>query len=265
MKDDFLIYRIGKIHIRSRRLSNGEIVLLRTSCPLKVYELFTVNFDIRKEWAYNENNYASGDILDYRLVENNIGIDGLNLQIEKLWDPVEEYGEEAEEYCPGYIKEGLRHSYVFEDYSGFEFYGPDTDPISDAVEAMEAGYDKKAYQILTRLLEEYPECIDALAHLGSMSFENGHQLDHARHCYKAAVSLAEKKFPKGFDGVILWNRVKNRPYLRALNGYCMVNWRLKEFSEAYDTAKKILRLNPPDNQGIRFCIDKIKNREDWEE
>lgn len=265
MNDEFLVYRLGKANIRTRRLSTGEITTLRTSYPQGIFELFTVSFNTRKEWSYDNNTYASGDIVDFKFVENNIETEGLILQIEELWDPAEEYGEEAEEICPDYIREGLRHSYVFEDYTGSGFYGLETDPVSDAADAMEAGDSKKAYRILTRLLEEYPECIDAPVHLGNKYFDSIYMLEQARHCYGTAIYIAEKKFPKNFDGVILWSRMMNRPYLRALYGYCVTNWRLKNFSEAFDTAIKMLRLNPPDNQGIRGIIEKIKNREDWRE
>jgi tetratricopeptide (TPR) repeat protein len=265
MSEEFLVYKFGKANIRTVRLSTGEITTLKTVFSLEIFELHTVSFNIRKEWSYDNNKYASGDIVDYKFVENNIKTEGLTLQNEELWDPVEEYGDDAEKCCPEYIREGLRHSFVFADYTGFEFYGPETDPISDAVDAMESGDSKKAYRILTRLLEEYPECIDALAHLASMYFDFEYKLKRALHCYWTAIYLAEKKFPKNFDGLILWSRLKNRPYLRALCGYCVTNWRLKNFSEAQKTAKKLLRLNPPDNQGVRFYLNKIQKREEWHE
>jgi hypothetical protein len=43
----------------------------------------------------------------------------------------------------------------------------------------------------------------------------------ARTCYRAAVDIAEKNMPTGFDGIFLWEHVDNRPSLRALKGLCL--------------------------------------------
>lgn len=231
-----------------------------------IYELHTLSVNIRKEWSYEKSKYASGEIIEHKFVETNIETEGLVLQEKGVWDPYQDYGkEEADEYYSDYIQEGLRNSYAFENYTGYGFYGPESDPITDAVEAKESGDDKTAYKILTRLLEEYPECIDALAHLGNMYFDGEYNLEQSHHCYRTAVYIAEKKLPENFDGIILWARLENRPYLRALHGLCLTNWRLKKFSEANSIAKKMLRLNPPDNQGIRFIIDEIKDHKEWHE
>jgi len=53
--------------------------------------------------------------------------------------------------------------------------------------------------------------------------------------------------------------------LRALHGLCLVAWRLGNFAEAEQVARKMLRLNPPDNQGARFLIEQIMQGEPWTE
>ena len=87
----------------------------------------------------------------------------------------------------------------------------------------------KAYDIPAKLLEEYPDCIDALVHIGNMHFDNQYFLKRAHHCYKTAVYIAEKKLPEDFDGLFLWGCIENRPYLRSLHGLCLTTWRMEQF------------------------------------
>jgi len=80
-----------------------------------------------------------------------------------------------------------------------------------------------------------------------------------------AIHIAEKLVPPGLDGIFLWSELNNRPYLRALHGLCLVAWKLGNFAEAEQVARKMLRVNPPDNQGARFLIEQIMQGEPWTE
>ena len=44
----------------------------------------------------------------------------------------------------------------------------------------------------------------------------------------------------------------------------LILWKQQKYDEAYKGAKKLLRMCPPDNLGVRFNIDKIKNHEESE-
>lgn len=66
------------------------------------------------------------------------------------------------------------------------------------------------------------------------------------------MRIGELSLPDGFDGVLLWGRLYNRPFLRCLHGFGLCLWRLGRTDEALAVFERILALNPDDNQGIRF-------------
>lgn len=62
---------------------------------------------------------------------------------------------------------------------------------------------------------------------------------------------------KGFNGVLPWGPINNRPFLRCLHGYGLSLWRLGKSDEAREVFNRMLWLNPLDNQGIRFLLADI--------
>jgi hypothetical protein len=59
---------------------------------------------------------------------------------------------------------------------------------------------------------------------------------------------------EGFDGVLAWGLIDNRPFLRCLQGYALCLWRLQRWDEAERVLDGMLWLNPSDNQGsVRCC------------
>ena len=262
MKKELLVLKILTNGFRTKNLTTKETLSLKTDIPYEVSELDTIIFQIDKEWTFKKQKYATGKVIENKFILENIEMPKIKYTSEGLWDPNKAYGDKAEEYFPEYIKEGYREEIILKEYSGYGFYKPYEDPISNVAET-EDWYE--AYDILTRLWEDYPECIDALVHLGSLYFEKKDSLNHCYNCYKVAVEIVKKSLPKDFDGIILWGFIENRPYLRALNGYCFTLWRQQQFEEALAVAEKLYRICPSDNLGIRFIIDKIRNHEEWSE
>ncbi len=54
-----------------------------------------------------------------------------------------------------------------------------------------------------------------------------------------------------------WGWIDNRPFLRCMHGFGLSLWRLGRFEEAGSIFDRMLWLNPSDNQGVRFLIDKV--------
>jgi hypothetical protein len=48
-----------------------------------------------------------------------------------------------------------------------------------------------------------------------------------------------------------------------MHGYGLCLWRLGHFTEAEQIFERMLWLNPSDNQGIRFVIDRVKKGTAW--
>jgi hypothetical protein len=88
--------------------------------------------------------------------------------------------------------------------------------------------------------------------------------DAAGH-YEMGFRIGELALPEGFNGVLPWGHIDNRPFLRCMAGFGLCLWRLGRFSEAGQIFERMLWLNPSDNQGIRFLIDDIRMKRAWED
>lgn len=106
-------------------------------------------------------------------------------------------------------------------------------------------------------------CIDAHAHLGNLEFDRWPE--RAVVHYELGIRIGELSLPAGFDGLLVWGRIYNRPFLRCLHGYGLCLWRLGRVAEAERVFERILSLNPNDNQGARFCWDDVRQGRRWEE
>ena len=139
---------------------------------------------------------------------------------------------------------------------------PAHNPTCNAAELMEAGDVEGARELLMEVLLRDLRCIDAHAHLGNLEF--GHSPKRAMVHYEMGIRIGELSLPPGFDGVLVWGRIYNRPFLRCLHGYGLCLWRLGRTAEAQQVFERILSLNPNDNQGVRFCWQDILEGRTWE-
>jgi tetratricopeptide (TPR) repeat protein len=105
--------------------------------------------------------------------------------------------------------------------------------------------------------------IDAHAHLGNHVFD--HSPDEAMVHYEIGVRIGELSLPPGYDGLLVWGRLCNRPFLRCLHGLGLCHWRLGRFAEAEQVFERVLSLNPNDNQGVRFCWLDVRRGRTWED
>jgi hypothetical protein len=81
-----------------------------------------------------------------------------------------------------------------------------------------------------RLCEADLRCLNAHAHLGNFTFERGPE-QAIRH-YEAGVGIGELSLPRGFDGLLPWGLIDNRPFLRCMQGFGLCLWRLGRLKEA---------------------------------
>ncbi|MDD3903491.1 MAG: hypothetical protein PHO09_07430 [Sphaerochaeta sp.] len=235
MEKQFLVLKIGDLGFRTKELESGRIISLKYRSTLKIAALDTLVFDVEKEWSFKNTTYASGKMISSRLLLENIDVPPL--EYEKI----------------------EKNTYEFLDYTGYGFYGEDSDPVYESTE-MDS---KKGYDYLAKLWEEYPQCIDALVHMGNHFFSSGPLFGFrsAYNYYKGAVYIAEQNMPMVKNAKFPWILLNNRPYLRALHCLCLADWKLGNFEQAESTARKLLKLNPNDNQGVRFIVNQIHNRE----
>ena len=95
------------------------------------------------------------------------------------------------------------------------------------------------------------------------SFE--HRPEDAIRHYEAGFRIGELSLGDGFDGVLPWGWIDNRPFLRCMHGFGLCLWRLGRCEEASAIFDRMLWLNPTDNQGVRCLIGQVRARAKWED
>ena len=78
------------------------------------------------------------------------------------------------------------------------------------------------------------------------------------------VRIGELSLEEGFDGLLEWGHVDNRPFLRCVHGYGLCLWRLGRNEEAMGVFNRMLSMNPSDNQGVRFLIQDMRAGREWD-
>lgn len=97
-----------------------------------------------------------------------------------------------------------------------------------------------------------PDCADAYLLLAE---ETAASSDKARELLEQGVAAGERALgPERFaeDVGHFWGLIETRPYMRARAALAEALWALGRHEEAVDHQRELLRLNPNDNQGIRY-------------
>jgi len=217
----------------------------------------------RRQWRYGGHPYLSGQIKARRLDIPALDLTPLKLEEGGMWEPKDHYwgepDEPIEEWAKPVISRGPRPEYEMEQVlPGEDPNDPDTDPILEAVELKEAGDSLGAHRILMTLLAADLRCLDAHAHLGNFVFD--HSPEKAIRHYEVGVRIGEFSLGEGFNGVLHWGHINNRPFLRCMHGYGLCLSSLGRHKEAEELFTHMLWLNPTDNQGVRFLLGKVKER-----
>ncbi len=251
--------------LRCRVLGTAKELTLRSPDHWRVVPGEIAAVIVGKSWTHAGHPYVSGAVERIRLDAPALGLVPLRLEEQGSWDPAA-YGwgpgEPVEEWARPHAERGPRPSFQMEqvvpsdDPSDF-----DSDPILEAVEAYEAG-DRDARQILMNLLAADLRCLDAHAHLGNFAFDL--EPDEALRHYQVGLRIGELSLPAGFEGVLPWGHIDNRPFLRCLHGVGLCLWRLGRSAEAAESFRRQLSLNPPDNQGARFLLEDLAAGRTWE-
>jgi hypothetical protein len=253
---------------RCRLLGSERVITLRATRLWDVVPGEIVRVIPRKHWSYAGHPYLSGEIEGTRLDVRALGLVPLRLEDMGTWDPKEHYwgeeGEPIEEWAKPIIARGPRPAFEMEQVlPGEDPSDPFADPITESNDLKDAGQRAEAHEILMGLCQADLRCLDAHAHLGNFVFDRRPQ-EAIRH-YEVGVRIGELSLGDGFEGVLPWGHIDNRPFLRCLHGHGLCLWRLNRFDEAARVFERMLWLNPSDNQGVRFLVEGVKAGNPWEE
>jgi hypothetical protein len=150
-----------------------------------------------------------------------------------------------------------------------EFHVDDRLPLDRALDERERTGDVDGYRAeLERILAAEPLDVDAWAHLGNLHFEaawaahrrrarraTAEQRGAALEAYQTAVAVVELSLPPGFNGLLSWGKVSNRPVHRALQGLSIAAWWNDQTDTARATAETIAWANPGDTVATTYLRD----------
>lgn len=122
-------------------------------------------------------------------------------------------------------------------------------------EGMEDWWDgdrRAALKVFRRVLKLDPRHADAHNHLGIASLDARKLKDAEKH-FRAAIEGGERDLER--DGArIPWSMIRNRPYLRGLGNLALALAAQRRWPEAIAIHQQMIKLNPNDNQGVRWLI-----------
>ena len=253
---------------RCRVLGTEREITLRSRDVWEMVAGEVVTVRAKKQWRFAGHPYLSGDVESHRLDVKALGLVPLRLLDNWLWDPSEEYwgeeGEPLEDWAKPIVARGPRPSFEMEQVlPGADPDNWDSDPIVEASDLHATDDRIGAEKLLVEMLAVDLRCLDAHAHLGNFAFER-HPEEAVRH-YEVGTRIGELSLEDGFDGLLPWGRIDNRPFLRCMHGFGLCLWRLGREEEAVTLFERMLWLNPTDNQGIRFLLFQIRAGERWED
>lgn len=221
-----------------------------------------------KQWTYARHTYLAGKVLSIRDDVEALGLEPLLLHEQGDWDPETEYwgeeGDPLEEWAKPIVARGKRPMFEMEQVlPGVDPKDFDSDPIFLASDLNAAGDRLEAREVLMNLLAQDLRCLDAHAHLGNFEFDR--RPEQALRFYEMGMSIGAFSVGKKFDGVLAWGLTDNRPFLRCMLGVGLCWWRLGKLREAAAVFRKMLWLNPSDNQGARFNLADVEAGKAWED
>ena len=270
---DLVCLKGGFDVIRSRVPPHGIRVVVRTGLsrvrPV-VGELFTL--EVERTWVFGHTRHAKGLVTGSCLDVARLDLQPLGLRTWNLWDPEEEDELFEEQSHPIYEEiraAGARSSYEMEQVlpevaveSRWE-----KDPIVAAAELAGRGELGEAEDLLGDLLTADLRCLDAHAHLGNLELRSQWPgaPDRAGRHYRAGLEIAALTLGASFQGLLPWGFLDNRPYLRCLHGHGLHLWRIGDLAAAGEVFRRMLWLNPHDNQGARFTLRDVEAGRSWEE
>ena len=129
------------------------------------------------------------------------------------------------------------------------------DALFEAQDLMYEAFDARGARraaLARQALTISPDCADAYLLLAE---ETASSLEEARELLEQGVAAGERALgPEPFDEDVgyFWGILETRPYMRARAALAETHWALDRREEAIQHQRDMLRLNPNDNQGLRY-------------
>ena len=140
-------------------------------------------------------------------------------------------------------------------FSAIRSYSKGEEAQKFVYDAWEATDPADKFALCQQALSTFPFLVDAYNCLGQIYQRSWHDIAKAEQAYRYAMECGHLLWPELKDSEeILWGRVDCRPYLRTYHGLGMVLEDQGKATEAIKHYRYLLRVNPSDNQGVRFLL-----------
>jgi tetratricopeptide (TPR) repeat protein len=103
-------------------------------------------------------------------------------------------------------------------------------------------------------LSASPDCADAYVLLAE---DEAPTVEKAMEYYRQGVEAGERALGHDYFAKSeghFWSLLETRPYMRARLGLARALWQVQKTGEAITHFREMLRLNPGDNQGVRYLL-----------
>jgi tetratricopeptide (TPR) repeat protein len=130
-------------------------------------------------------------------------------------------------------------------------------PLEEAQDLMYEAWEAigaRRAQLARKALAISPDCADAYVLLAE---QKARTVEEARDFFAQGVAAGERALGTEVfkeDEGYFWGVIETRPYMRARAGLARCLWELGEREAAIGHYKEMLRLNPGDNQGMRYVL-----------
>ena len=119
--------------------------------------------------------------------------------------------------------------------------------------AWEAPRPQEQAELARQALNVSPDCADAYVILANQAASR----DQARQLLEEGVAAGQRAIgSKSFETTAghFWLDQRTRPYMRARLGLAQCLWESGQRAQAVEHYAEMLRLNPNDNQGVRYLL-----------
>lgn len=135
-------------------------------------------------------------------------------------------------------------------------FEPET-PLERAQALVAEAYDvaspTRQRALARQALDLSPDCADAYSLLAELEAEPARKMELLEQAVAAGRrALGEEHFEE-LEGHF-WGFVETRPFMRAYAGVAQLAWALGDRARAIEIYTGMLRLNPNDNQGVRYML-----------
>jgi tetratricopeptide (TPR) repeat protein len=179
-------------------------------------------------------------------------------KLDRALEPVDAMGwsEEDEEETPTFDRRMMegQMAAMASKMGGESFWDP---KLQEAQQLMYKAWEEsnagRRIALAHKALALSPDCADAYVLLAE---EEADTVGRALEYYRQGVEAGERALGDKFEEFRghFWGVLETRPYMRARQGLANTLWRLNRIDEARLHYEEMLRLNPGDNQGIRYLL-----------